>query len=120
VRGFDPIYHEDLQTAKMVRNRHLAKSICDASWSVLLAILTLKAAYAGKRVIAVPPAYTSQRCSGCAVLVANGLSVRWRSRPECGSGLDVTTTRRRTENGLGRPFREAWPGRVGEPRIPWL
>ena len=71
------IYHEDLQTANMVRNHHLAKSIHDAGWSQFLSILAFKAAYAGQRAVAVPPAYTSQICSGCGILVAKGLSVRW-------------------------------------------
>jgi putative transposase len=87
VQTNDTIYHEDLQTANMVKNHHLAKSISDAGWSMSLTILAFKAAYAGKRVVAVPPAYTSQRCSGCGVLVAKGLSVRWHSCPDCGTSL---------------------------------
>jgi putative transposase len=87
VRAYDTIYHEDLQTANMVRNHHLAKSISDAGWSAFLAILSFKAAEAGKTVVAVPPAYTSQACSGCGVLVAKGLSVRWHSCPDCGASL---------------------------------
>jgi len=87
VRANDTIYHEDVQTANMVRNHHLAKSISDAGWSRFLTILTFKAAYAGKRVIAVPPAYTSQICSGCDVVVSKGLSVRWHSCPDCGTSL---------------------------------
>jgi len=35
----------------------------------------------------VPPAYTSQTCSGCGVLVHKGLSVRWHACPECGISL---------------------------------
>ncbi len=65
VQQYDAIYHEDLQTANMVKNHHLAKSITDAGWSAFLSILTFKAACAGKRVVAVPPAYTSQDCCGC-------------------------------------------------------
>jgi putative transposase len=72
VRATDTIYHEDLQTANMVKNHHLAKSIHDAGWSQFLSILSAKAACAGRRVVAVPPAYTSQTCSGCGVLVAKG------------------------------------------------
>jgi putative transposase len=72
----DVIYHEDLQTANMVRNHHLAKSISDAGWATFLSILTYKAACAGRRVVAVNPAFTSQRCSGCGVVVQKGLSVR--------------------------------------------
>jgi putative transposase len=87
VRENDTIYHEDLQTANMVRNHHLAKSIQDAGWGAFLIILAFKAASAGKRVVAVNPAYTSQRCSGCEALVQKGLSVRWHSCPDCGTSL---------------------------------
>jgi len=47
VRANGVIYHEDVQTANMVRNHHLAKSIQDAGWSQFLSILAFKAAYAG-------------------------------------------------------------------------
>jgi putative transposase len=87
VRINDTIYHEDLQTANMVRNHHLAKSISDAGWSAFLTILAFKAACAGKRVQAVSPAFTSQKCSGCGVMVSKGLSVRWHRCPECGASL---------------------------------
>jgi putative transposase len=87
VRDNDAIYYEDLQTANMVRNHRLAKSIADAGWSQFLTILSFKAACAGRRAVAVPPAFTSQTCSGCGVLVTKGLSVRWHSCPECGTSL---------------------------------
>jgi len=87
VRANDAIYHEDLQTANMLKNHHLAKSIQDAGWSAFLSILSDKAACAGRSVVAVPPAYTSQICSGCGVMVAKGLSVRWHSCPDCGASL---------------------------------
>ena len=48
VRANDTIHHEDLQTANLVRNHHLAKSIHDAGWSQFLSILAFKAAYAGR------------------------------------------------------------------------
>jgi putative transposase len=83
----DKIYHEDLQVRNMLRNHHLAKSIQDAGWSAFLSILAYKAAYAGKQVIAVAPAFTSQRCSGCGVMVQKGLSVRWHACPDCGTSL---------------------------------
>jgi putative transposase len=92
VRENDTIYHEDLQTANMVRNHQLAKSLTDAGWASILSILSIlsfKAACAGRSVIAVPPAYTSQICSGpnCGVLVVKGLSVRWHTCPTCGTSL---------------------------------
>ena len=71
----------------MVQNHSLAKSIADAGWSVFLAILTFKAASVGKRVMAVNPAFTSQACSRCGVIVQKGLSVRWHLCPECGTSL---------------------------------
>jgi putative transposase len=87
VQQYDTIYHEDLQVANMVKNHHLAKSIADAGWSGFLGIRAFKAVYAGKRVVAVPPAYTSQACSGCGVFVHKGLSVRWHLCPDCGTSL---------------------------------
>jgi putative transposase len=87
VRAYDSIAYEDLQTANMVHNHHLAKSISDAGWSRFLTILTFKAASAGKRVVAMPPAYTSQRCSGCGMIVSKGLSVWWHACPDCGTSL---------------------------------
>jgi putative transposase len=87
VRENDTVYHEGLQVRNMVRNHHLAKSISDAGWAAFLSILSFKAACAGRRVIAVNPAFTSQTCSGCGVMVQKGLSVRWHSCPDCGTSL---------------------------------
>jgi putative transposase len=87
VRENDTISHEDLQTANLLKNHHLAKSISDAGWSQFLSILSHKAACAGRRVVAVPPAYTSQTCSGCGVIVHKGLSVRWHTCSDCGTSL---------------------------------
>ena len=87
VQANDTIYHENLQPANMVKNHHLAKSIQDAGWGAFLIILSDKAACAGRRVVAVNPAYTSQTCSGCGALVSKGLSVRWHSCPACGTSL---------------------------------
>jgi putative transposase len=87
VQQYDTIFHEDLRVANMAKNHHLAKSIADAGWGAFLTILNFKAANAGRSVVAVDPAFTRQRCSGCGVLVAKGLSVRWHSCPDCGTSL---------------------------------
>jgi putative transposase len=106
-RQYDTIYHEDLQTANMLRNHHLAKSIADAGWSAFLGILAFKAACAGKRAVAVPPAYTSQTCSGCGVIVQKGLSVRWHQCPECGTSLHRDHNAARNIERAGQALRGA-------------
>jgi putative transposase len=105
VRANDTIYHENLQTANMLKNHHLAKSIADAGWAAFLSILSFKAACAGRRVIAVPPAYTSQMCPGCGVLVQKGLSVRWHSWPECGTSLHRDHNAAKNIKRLGQSLR---------------
>jgi putative transposase len=101
----DVIYHEDLQTANMLKNHHLAKSINDAGWSQFLGILSFQAACAGRRVVAVNPAFTSQICSGCGLLVQKGLSVRWHSCPECGTSLHRDQNAARNIERLGQSRR---------------
>jgi putative transposase len=107
VRAYDTIYHEDLQTANLLKNPHLAKSIADAGWSAFLNILAFKAVCAGKRAVAVPPAYTSQTCSGCGVLVHKGLSVRWHLCPDCGTSLQRDHNAAKNIERLGQSLRGA-------------
>ena len=76
----------------MVRTPHLAKSSSDAGGSGVLSLRSFQAAAAGKTVVAVPPADTSQAGSGGGVLVHTGLSVRWHSCPDGG------TSRHRDQN----------------------
>jgi putative transposase len=47
-----------------------------------------KAAYAGSEVVLVDPRNTSQRCSGCGVIVQKELSDRVHSCPGCGLDMD--------------------------------
>jgi len=118
VRDNDAIYYEDLQTANLLKHHHLAKSIADAGWSQFLTILSFKAACAGRSAVAVPPAFTSQTCSGCGVLVTKGLSVRWHSCPECGTSLHRDHNAARNMLRLGREERGAGqaPGGVNAAR----
>jgi len=90
----DTIYREDVPVANMGRNHRLAKSISDASWAQFRAILEAKAAYAGRRVVAVPPAYSSQDGSGGGWRVQKSLSVRASARtPSVGWCSTATRTR---------------------------
>jgi putative transposase len=103
VRATDVLSQEDVQTANLVRNHHLAKSISDAGWAAFLTILSYKAACAGRRVVSVTPAFTSQLCSGCGVERA------------C---IETTTPPRRAR-GSGRPVGEAWRWSRRRTEHPW-
>lgn len=65
VRTYDGIAIEDLNVAGMARNKHLSKSILDAGWGYFRQRLNDKAVEAGRQVVAVNPAYTSQTCNAC-------------------------------------------------------
>jgi putative transposase len=105
VRQYDMIYLEDLQVANLLRNRRLAKSISDAGWAQFRSILEAKAAYAGRRVIAVPPAYTSQDCSGCGTRVPKSLSMRTHVCTNCGLVLDRDENAARNIQWAGQALR---------------
>ena len=87
VRQDDELSHEAVRVAHLLRNHHLAKSISDAGWGAFLTLLANTAARAGREGVAVDPAFTSQACSGCGVMVHKGLSVRWHTCPACGTSL---------------------------------
>ena len=73
----------------------LNKSIQDAGWGQFLVILAHKAAEAGVLLVRVPPAGTSQTCSGCGSVVPKLLTERWHSCEQCGCSLqrDVNAAR---------------------------
>lgn len=102
VNGFDMIAVEDLNVSGLVQNHHLARSISDAAWSAFRQILTNKAASAGRRVIAVAPHFTSQKCSGCGDYVSKSLSVRTHVCPYCGlvDDRDVNAAKNILRKGL--------------------
>jgi IS605 OrfB family transposase len=64
ISSHDLIALEDLQVRNLVRNRRLAKSISDVSWSRLRWWVEYYGRLHGVPVIAVPPEYTSQDCTG--------------------------------------------------------
>src|SRR5262249_897743 len=81
---YDVDYLEDLRAANVVGNHRLAKSIRDAGWGQFRVILACKAACAGKRVVLVDPAFTTQDCSTCGERVPKSLSIRTPVCPCCG------------------------------------
>lgn len=88
VRRFDCIAVEDLNIRGMLGNHALAKHIQDAGWGQFRQILSDKAASAGRAVVAVAPAGTSQCCSGCGSRVPKRLADRWHACSSCGCALD--------------------------------
>lgn len=88
VSNYDLIAFEKLQIPNMIQNRHLAKSIADASWSQLQSFTAYKAEGAGKRVEFVAPQGTTQECSSCGNVTSIGLKDRVFRCNCCGLVLD--------------------------------
>ncbi|REJ56234.1 MAG: transposase [Microcystis aeruginosa TA09] len=84
VKSNDLIVYENLNIKGMVKNRHLAKSITDAGWSVFRQWLQYFGDKYGKLTIAVSPHNTSQDCSNCGQKVQKSLSTRTHVCPHCG------------------------------------
>ena len=63
VNEHDDIIHENLRPKNMARG-YAAASIHNAGWGQFIDILSFKAAEAGRRVVPVDPAFTSQDCTG--------------------------------------------------------
>ena len=88
VQNYDGLAVENLNIKNMIKNRHLAKSISDASWGMFLSILKAKAESAGRWYQEVAPHGTSQECSSCGEVVKKSLAVRVHNCPHCGLSLD--------------------------------
>ncbi|MCZ8189875.1 MAG: transposase, partial [Microcystis sp. LE19-338.1B] len=84
VKSNDLIAQVNLNIKGMVKNRHLAKSITDAGWSVFRQWLEYFGDKYGKLTIAVSPHNTSQNCSNCGQKVQKSLSTRTHVCPHCG------------------------------------
>ena len=82
VDGYQLIAVEKLNIGGMAKGM-LAKQVHDAAWRSFLGKLTVKAAEAGRRVVEVNPAGTSQHCL-CGLEVRKTLAVRVHRCPECG------------------------------------
>ncbi|HEX6477638.1 MAG TPA: transposase [Ktedonobacteraceae bacterium] len=116
VSSSDFLAYEDLKIRNLVRNRHLSKSISDASWGTFLQWVKYYGSLHQIPVMAVPAQFTTQECSACGTRVKKSLSVRTHICPQCGLILD------RDENaavnilhaGLTILFLMAFAGTVGQ------
>lgn len=88
VNNFDLIAFEELNIQGMVQNRHLAKSISDASWYQLQMFANYKAEWASKTVEFVDPKNTSQLCSKCGNKEHLELKDRIFKCSKCGLEID--------------------------------
>lgn len=86
VRENQTIAVEDLAVKNMVKNRKLAQSISDASWSELVRQLEYKAAWYGRELIKIDRWFpSSKRCNVCGHTVGKlPLNIREWDCPSCG------------------------------------
>jgi len=94
VRGYGLIAVEELNV-KGLAGSILAKSVHDAGWGQFVSILSSKAACAGRTLVKVNPAGTTQRCSACGEHVPKTLAERLHNCPACGLvlGRDLNAAR---------------------------
>ncbi|GHO66788.1 transposase [Ktedonobacter sp. SOSP1-52] len=83
IKRFGLVAVEALVVRSMMKHPKLVKSIADASWSMFFTRLQAKAEEAGRQVVRVNPAYTSQTCSACGHRQQMPLCVRVYECPQC-------------------------------------
>ncbi len=128
ISSHDLIALEDLQVRNLVRNRRLAKAISDVSWSRLRRWVEYYGRLQEVPVVAVPPQYTTQDCSGvlpdgtpCRARIRKSLSMRTHICPSCGLILDRDHNAAAVilQHGLAVARAEGhWPREAGEPTEP--
>jgi putative transposase len=93
---------EDLHVAGMLRNRHLARSIADASWAEFHRQLAYKTRWYGSRLVVADRWYPSSKtCSACGHVIAKlSLSQRTYRCEQCGLLLDRDLNAARNLAGL--------------------
>ena len=90
-QALKPSWPANSATSAHAAKAGLNKSILDASWTMFRQTLTYKAESAGRTIVEVNPAYTSQECCGCGYRAKKKLSERWHFCPVCGLSLDRDT-----------------------------
>ena len=108
IRENQVICLEDLSVKGMERNKKLAKSVTDASFSMFVSMLEYKAEWYGRKVVKIDRFYPStQLCSGCgykneSIKGLSGLKFREWTCPECGEvhDRDLNAARNILKEGL--------------------
>lgn len=113
IKSFNKISIEDLSIRGMVHNRHLSKSIMDASWGIFFNYLSYKAEEAGRIIVKVVPNGTSQICSRCGEVVPKDLSVRIHNCLNCGLKIDRDLNASLNIYRLGQSRQATTPTSVG-------
>ena len=82
---------EDLKPANMIKNRHLAREIFDASWGTFRRMLEYKSDWYGNKLVVIPTFYpSSQICSTCGFKNPDvkNLKIREWTCSQCGTKHD--------------------------------
>ena len=121
IQSNDLVAYEDLNVKGMVKNRHLAKSISDAGWSLFRRWLDYFGYKYRKLTIAVAPDNTSQNCSNCGEKVQKSLSTRTHICNHCGyiEDRDINAAINILQRGLSEPLAvDGFPGisKVANPK----
>jgi putative transposase len=100
---------EALAVKNLLQNHHLAKAIADVGWGELLRILSYKAAWYGRTLVAIDRFFpSSKRCAVCGhILDSLDLDDRQWTCPECGTVHDRDTNAAVTIKAEGRIT--CWP-----------
>jgi putative transposase len=90
VRENQTIAVEDLAVRNMVKNRSLARSICDAGWGELFRQLEYKCQWYGRELVSIDRWFpSSKRCGHCGHVIDKlPLKVREWNCPKCGTNHD--------------------------------